>query len=234
MTEHTLKSYDAELRDLRSIVSRMGGLAEEQLVNAMKALRELDTDLAENVRASDKRLDAMEIQAEQAAMVLFARRAPVADDLREVVASLKMTTLIERMGDYAKNIARRAVSIKADAPIDMPPILNSMLTEAQHMVRAVMDAYAHHDVSLANRVWEHDETLDNLHNAASVAIIEEMIDQPKNITSLTHMLMIAKNLERVGDQATNVAEQVHYAITGTLIEVNRPKNDLTSDELTPY
>lgn len=212
------------------MVSRMGGLAEEQLVHAMLALKELDMPLAQRVRSTDSTLDAMEHQAEKAAMVLFARRAPVADDLREVVAALKMTTLIERMGDYAKNIAKRASAIQQEAPVDMPTILEPMTDEARSMVQSVMDAYVHRDISLAVKVWERDENLDNLHNSASRSIIESMMDQPQHIAALTHYLMIAKNLERVGDQATNVAEQVHYAITGRSLETNRPKNDITSDD----
>lgn len=231
MNDHTLRSYDNELRELRGIVARMGGLAEEQLVTALKALREMDQAAADEVKASDKVLDNLEHEAERAAMVLFARRAPVADDLREVVAVLKMTTLIERMGDYAKNIARRAMTIAKEDPIDIPTLIEPMVDEARYMIQGSIDAFVKRDASLAVKVWEHDETLDNLHNSANRDILTDMMESPKHLGSLTHMLMIAKNLERVGDQATNIAEQVYYALTGTALEASRPKNDLTSEQL---
>lgn len=230
MNDHTLKSYDNELSDLRSIVARMGGLAESQLTNAVKALKELDVSSAHIIARNDQILDDLERKAERASMVLFARRAPVADDLREVVAVLKMTTLIERMGDYAKNIARRAIAIAEDDPIDIPDLIEKMADEASHMIQGAMDSYVQRDHLLAVKIWEHDETLDNLHNSANRDILTDMMECPEHISSLTHMLMIAKNLERVGDQATNVSEQVYYALTGYTLEGGRPKNDVTSKE----
>ena len=230
MNDHTLKSYDTELDELRSIVARMGGLAESQLTGAVRALKELDCDAAKSIIKSDETLDQLERQAERASMVLFARRAPVADDLREVVSVLKMTTLVERMGDYAKNIARRALAIAAEDPIDLPDLIEPMADEAAHMIQGAMDSYVRRDQSLAVKVWEHDETLDNLHNSANRDILTDMIERPEHIGSLTHMLMIAKNLERVGDQATNVSEQVYYALTGATLDSCRPKNDVTAEE----
>jgi len=232
MTEHIVKAYDDELRDLRAIVSRMGGLAEDQLVGAMEALNEFDTAKASAVRASDKQLDKLEIDAEKAAIVVFARRAPVADDLREVVSSLKMTGLIERMGDYAKNIAKRTLAISEMGPVALPPILDQMARDARKMIQDVMDAYVRRDADLAMEVWERDEALDNLHNAAYRQILARMMETPEKVGVLTHFLMIAKNLERIGDQATNVAEQVFYTINGVMLEeARRPKHDLTSTEM---
>lgn len=232
MTDHIVKAYDNELRDLRAIVSRMGGLAEDQLVGAMEALNEFDTEKASLVRASDKQLDKLEIDAEKAAIVVFARRAPVADDLREVVSSLKMTGLIERMGDYAKNIAKRTLAVSEMGPVALPPILDQMARDARKMIQDVMDAYVHRDPELAMEVWERDEALDNLHNAAYRQILARMMETPEKVGVLTHFLMIAKNLERIGDQATNVAEQVFYTINGVMLEeARRPKHDLTSTEL---
>jgi len=228
MTEHTMRAYDDDLKDLRTIVSRMGGMAEDQLVAAMEALRETNVDKAQKVRAADQTLDQMELQAERAAITLFALRAPVADDLRVVVAALKMTSLIERMGDYAKNIAKRTLAIAESDPVAMPATLDRMAAEARVMIREVMDSYVHNDANAAMDVWERDENLDNMHNAAYRQILARMMEAPDQINALTHYLMIAKNLERIGDQATNVAEQVYYAITGTLLEDARPKNDETS------
>lgn len=228
MNDHTLKSYDNELSGLRGILARMGGLAEEQLVLSMKALLERDRDAAQAARDSDALLDDLEHEAENAAMVLFARRAPVADDLREVVAVLKMTTLIERMGDYAKNIARRALIIMEEEPLEIPDLLESMLVEARHMIQGSIDSFVQRDAALAVKIWEHDETLDNLHNSANREIMARMQEQPDHIVSLTHLLMIAKNLERVGDQSTNISEHVYAALTGTRMSGSRPKNDQTS------
>ncbi|NVJ98131.1 MAG: phosphate signaling complex protein PhoU [Alphaproteobacteria bacterium] len=232
MNDHIVKAYDHELRDLRAIVSRMGGLAEDQLVAAMQALAEFDTEKAEIVRNADKQLDALEIEAEKAAIVVFARRAPVADDLREVVSSLKMTGLIERMGDYAKNIAKRTLAVSEMGPVAVPQVLDQMAKDARKMIQDVMDAYVHRNPDLAMAVWERDEALDNLHNSAYRTILARMMETPDKIGVLTHFLMIAKNLERIGDQATNVAEQVYYTITGVMLEeARRPKHDLTSTEL---
>ncbi len=229
MTEHTVKAYDDELRDLRSIVSRMGGMAEDQLVNAMTALNEFDVERAKQVRDADKHLDKLEIEAEKAAVGVFARRAPVADDLREVVSCLKMTGLIERMGDYAKNIAKRTLAISEMGPVAIPQILDQMTRDARRMIQDVMDAYVHRDAAMAMEVWERDESLDLLHNAAYRHILARMMETPEKIGPLTHFLMIAKNLERIGDQTTNVAEQVYYTITGVMLEdARRPKQDTTS------
>ena len=232
MNDHIVKAYDDELKDLRSIVSRMGGLAEEQLVAAMKALKEIDTDAAWHVRSSDKALDQLELEAERTAIGVFARRAPVADDLREVVSSLKMTGILERIGDYAKNIAKRTLAVNEAAPVVMPQLLEQMADEARRMIQDVMDSYVHRDAEAAMDVWERDEALDNLHNAAYRQILARMMENPSQIGALTHFLMIAKNLERIGDQATNIAEQVYYTITGIMLEdARRPKRDFTSTEL---
>lgn len=232
MNEHTVRAYDEELRELRAIVSRMGGLAEDQLIDAMNALNEFDHSLAEKVRDADKQLDRLEIEAEKAAIVVFARRAPVADDLREVVSSLKMTGLIERMGDYAKNIAKRAMAVSEMGPVAIPQVLDQMTRDARRMIQDVMDAYVHRDADLAMEVWERDEVLDNLHNSAYRHILARMMETPEKIGVLTHFMMIAKNLERIGDQATNVAEQVYYTINGVMLEeARRPKHDLTSSDV---
>lgn len=222
MNQHILRTYDDELKEVRSVVVRMGGLAAEQLADSMKALRDQDIDLAEETRAADKTLDALEVQAENTVVGVFARRAPVADDLREVVSALKMTTMIERMGDYAKNIARRSISIaEGQGVVLMPHLLDEMATEAHEMIQDVMDAYVQRGADEAIEVWERDEHLDNMYNAAYRQILARMMEAPEHIATLSHYLMIAKNLERIGDQATNVAEQVYYTITGRFLEEAR-------------
>lgn len=231
MNEHILSTYDDELKEVRSIMVRMGDCAAEQLSNAMTALRELDTELAEKTWQADKKLDALEMTAERAVIGVFARRAPVADDLREVVSTLKMTSMIERMGDYAKNIAKRTTSIAGGSLVLMPQTIDTMATEAHVMVQNMMHAYIRRDVDLAIDVWEHDEQLDGLYNVTYERILTRMTDMPEHIPELTHYLMIAKNLERIGDQATNVAEQIYYAITGDTLDEKRIKKDTTSVKL---
>lgn len=230
MSDHTLASYDDELNELRSIVSRMGGLASDQLLGSMQALKERDATEAQRLREADKELDKLEAKAEQTAIGIFARRAPVADDLREVVSVLKMTTLLERMGDYAKNIAKRTLAISQNHPVVLPQTLETMSQTAHTMIQNVMDAYAHRNPDAAIEVWESDEALDNLHNAAYRQILARMMETPEHINAYTHYLMIAKNLERIGDQATNVAEQIYYTLTGIVLEDARPKSDYTSIE----
>ncbi len=222
MSQHILSAFDDELKEVRSVVVRMGGLAAEQLADAMQALRDLDVELADKTLEADKKLDALEVQAENTVVGVFARRAPVADDLREVVSALKMTTMIERMGDYAKNIARRTVNL-ADGKgvILMPHLIEDMTTHAHEMIQDVMDAYVNRRADDAIDVWERDEHLDNMYNAANRQILARMMENPDQIAAWSHYLMIAKNLERIGDQATNVAEQVYYAITGQFLEEAR-------------
>lgn len=229
MNEHIVRSYDDELQTLRTLVARMGGIAEEQLVDAVKALLSQDVDSAERVRQKDSLLDDLEHEIEQATIVVFARRAPVADDLREIVATLKMSGVLERMGDYAKNIAKRTSCITELSPTDFPAMINTMAEEAASMLREVMDAFVHRDTAAALAVWERDELLDNMHNAAYRQILEQMLEAPDKVDSFTHLVMIAKNLERIGDQATNIAEQVYYALTGVPLIQDRPKNDKTAE-----
>lgn len=221
MNEHILSTYDNELRDMRSVVVKMAVLASEQLSDAMRALTDQDIKAAAKVRASKKELDGLENTAERAVIGVFARRAPVADDLREVVSALKMTTMIVRIGDCSKNIARRSVDIADEQLVVMPAVLQEMSECAQQMIQSVMDAYIHRNADEALDVWQRDDMLDTLYDQAYQSIQDRMRDRPDHINALTHYLMIAKNLERIGDQTTNIAEQIYYAITGRkLAEAN--------------
>jgi len=228
MNDHIVASYDDELKELRSIISRMGGLAADQLQQAMKAMREDDLALAKNVRAADKELDRLDRTAEETAIGVFARRAPVANDLREVVSALKVTGMIERIGDYAKNIAKRTEAMHGTTSVPIPHTLDVMATTAYKMIQDIMDAHAHRDSKAAIEVWERDESLDNLHNAANEQILRLMAESSEYINAYTHYLMIAKNLERIGDQTTNIAEQIYFTTTGQRLEEARPKHDMTS------
>ena len=195
MNDHFLSTYDEELQEVRGIVLKMGDLAKEQLTEAMQALAELDRAKAANVRTSDKELDALEVTAERTVIGIFARRSPVADDLREVLCALKMTTMIERIGDYAKNIAKRTMAIADGSMLIMPQVLDEMSNNAEQMIQHVMDAYLNRDVQEALKVWESDEALDSLHNKSYRRILARMMERPEHINELTHYLMIAKNLE---------------------------------------
>jgi len=231
MNNHVLSTYDDELNELRSIVSRMGGLAGDQLKAAMTALQESDMEAAETVRLADKKLDLLERLAEETVIGVFARRAPVANDLREVVGTLKIINVLERIGDYAKNIAKRTIAINSTQPIPMPKPLENMAKTALQMIQAVMDAYAHKNAASAVEVWESDRLLDDLHNSAYEEIMGHMMAAPDKISRYAHFLMIAKNLERIGDQTTNIAEQIYYTITGKWLDEARPKHDLTSETI---
>jgi len=231
MNDHVLSTYDEELNELRSIVSRMGGLAADQLQAAMKALQESNVEAANAVWLADKKLDYLEKTAEKSVIGVFARRAPVANDLREVVSTLKVISVLERIGDYAKNIAKRTIAINSIQPMPMPKPLEVMAKTALQMIQNVMDAYAHKDSVAAVQVWESDQRLDDLHNATYEEILNHMKAAPEEISGYTHFLMVAKNLERIGDQSTNIAEQIYYSITGKWLDDARPKHDLTSETL---
>ena len=218
MNIHTSSTYDNDLKALKTIVSRMGGIAEEQLEAATRALVKLDLEAAARIRARDKELNALERDAELAAITLIATRAPVADDLRSIVSSLKMTTLIERMGDYSKNIAKRTIIIAEEGALDIPQIIEEMSAHAGRMIYDVINAYVSMDADMAITIWKNDDLLDNMHDASYREIQSLMIERPERINSLTHLIMIAKNLERIGDQATNIAEHIYYAITGKALE----------------
>lgn len=229
MNDHIVASYDDELKEVRSIISRMGGLAADQLLDAMQALQKNDIELAKRVCDSDKDLDKLDFDAEETAIGVFARRAPVANDLRTVVSGLKITTMIERIGDYAKNIAKRSVAInEAGNAAPLPTTMDQMGKSAYTMIQDVMDAHAYKDPDAAVAVWLRDKNLDNLHNAAHEQILTLMMENPSAINIYSHYLMIAKNLERIGDQATNIAEQVYFTSTGKRLTENRPKQDSTS------
>jgi len=229
MNDHIVASYDDELKELRSIVSRMGGLSADQLMSSMKALQEDDVEKAKQIWAADKELDRLDLAAEQTAIGVFARRAPVANDLREVVSALKITTMIERIGDYAKNNAKRTIAIADSEEIaPLPGIMDQMAKQAYAMIQDVMDAHAYRDADAAMEVWLRDETLDNLHNTAHEQLLGLMMENPQLVNVYSHYLMIAKNLERIGDQATNIAEQIYYTATGKRLDEARPKHDLTS------
>ena len=215
MNTHTVKVFDDEIGRLRGLISQMGGLAEDAIANAMKALQRNDVALAREVRAADKQIDAIEAEVERLAVQIIALRAPMAVDLREVVAALKIAGVVERIGDYAKNIAKRVPMIESEHRIDPISILPAMGRMASEMVHDVLDAFAARDFEAAMLVVESDAALDDFYDSIFRTLVTYMVENPKTISQVAHLLFVAKNLERIGDHATNVAEMVYFAATGT-------------------
>ncbi len=212
-TGHTVKAFDEELDQLRATVCEMGGLAEAAIRDSMEALIRRDAEGAAAVVARDKKIDALETEIERRAVQIMALRAPMADDLREVVAALKIAGVVERIGDYAKNIAKRVASIE-DSKIRPLSLLPEMARIAGEMVHNALDAFAARDAAKASAVHERDAAVDDFYNSIFRALLTHMMENPHNITPATHLLFAAKNLERIGDHATNVAEMVYFAATG--------------------
>ncbi len=215
MNTHTVKAFDNDIGELRGLISQMGGLAEEAIDKAMQALQRNDLALAEQVRVADKQIDIIEAEVERLAVRIIALRAPMAVDLREVVAALKIAGVVERIGDYAKNIAKRVPMIESEHRIEPISILPAMGRMASEMVHDVLDAFAARDPEEAVRVVECDNALDDFYDSIFRTLVTYMVENPRTIGQVAHLLFVAKNLERIGDHATNVAEMVYFAATGT-------------------
>jgi phosphate transport system protein len=212
-TGHTVKAFDEDLDQLRGMIAEMGGLAETAIREAMQALVQRDADAAAQIVERDKKIDALEIEVERRAVQLIALRAPMADDLRDVVAALKIAGVVERIGDYAKNIAKRVPGME-NSRIQPLSLLPEMARIAGEMVHNVLDAFAARDPQKAEEVCERDRSVDDFYNSIFRTLLTFMMENPNNITQATHLLFVAKNLERIGDHATNVAEMVYFAATG--------------------
>jgi len=211
---HTLKAFDEDIERLRALISQMGGLAEHAISEAMRCLVQRDTEGAAQIVQDDKKLDALEIETERRAVQLIALRAPMAGDLRDVVAALKISGVVERIGDYAKNIAKRVPLIESAARIEPLSLLPEMARMASGMVHDVLNAFVERDAHAALGVCERDEAVDDFYDSIFRALLTHMMENPHNIGQSAHLLFVAKNLERVGDHATNIAEMVYYAATG--------------------
>ncbi|WP_288415603.1 phosphate signaling complex protein PhoU [uncultured Novosphingobium sp.] len=214
MVDHTVKSFDSEISQLRGLVAEMGGLAEVAIHDAIDALVRHDEDLAERVVAADARLDALEAEVDRLAIRTIALRAPMANDLRDVIAALKISGVLERIGDYAKNIAKRVNDMEGRSKVEPLTLVPAMADIAQGMVRDVLNAYGSRDAMLAVEVIRRDEKLDQFYNTLFRSLLTHMMENPATITSAAQLLFVARNLERIGDHATNVAEMVYYAATG--------------------
>jgi len=218
-SEHIVKSFDDDLNRLDNIIAEMGGLAEHQLANSIDAMVERNEDLAEQVIASDTRIDSLEAEVVDLAIAMLALRQPMADDLRVVITALRTAAIVERIGDYAKNIAKRTVAM-SQTP--------RMGRQVQHMIQDVLDAYVKRDADKAEDVREADAEVDTLHTSLFREILTYMMEDPRVITSCTHLLFVAKNIERIGDHATNIAENVYFLVHGYMPAEKRQKDDESS------
>jgi phosphate transport system protein len=232
MNEHTVKSYDQELQFLDRRIAEMGGLAERLLAQGFDALARRDPKLAEAAVASDKAIDALEVELQEHSILMIARRQPMADDLRHIMTVLKIAGDLERIGDLAKNIAKRALAIWGEPhPKPLMTGLKHMLELAQRQIKDALDAYAERDADKALAVWRHDERIDAMYNSLFRELLTYMMEDPRNIGLCTHLLFGAKNLERIGDHTTNIAENVYYLLHGSAIANDRPKGDITASTL---
>lgn len=211
---HTLKAFDQDIDRLRALISQMGGLAEHAIGEAMRCLIQRDVEGAERVIRDDKKLDALEMETERRAVQLIALRAPMAGDLRDVVAALKISGVVERIGDYAKNIAKRVHLLENVGKIEPISLLPEMARIATSMLHDVLDAFVERDAEAAVRVCERDQAVDDFYDSIFRTLLTHMIENPHTIGHSTQLLFVAKNLERAGDHATNIAEMVYYAATG--------------------
>lgn len=212
--EHTVKAFDEDITRLRGLITEMGGLAEVAIQESLDALVRGDEELAARVVERDKKLDALEMEVDKLAVRVIALRAPMADDLREVIAALKIAGVVERIGDYSKNIAKRVGMIEDRKRFEPLTLLPAMGELAAEMVHDVLTAYAARDASLAREVIAADEKVDAFYNSIFRNFVSYMVENPATISSAAQLLFIARNIERIGDHATNVAEMVHFAATG--------------------
>ncbi len=226
--EHIVKSYEVELNRLRTLISDMGGMVEHQVSDACDAVLNGNGEAATSAISEDPKVDAAEKEIEQFVIKLLALRQPMAGDLRQIVSSLKITGDLERIGDYAANVAKRSLVLSQfTLPYTLSGLAN-MTRLVQASLKDVIDAAGEGDSIKALEVWRSDEQIDDIYNGLFRELITYMMEDPRNITPCTHLLFIAKNLERIGDHATNIAETVYYAATGETLLTARPKGDTSA------
>lgn len=224
---HIVKSYEEDLKRLREMIARMGGLAERQVADAADALVRRDTNLATEVVQRDKLLDDMEREVEQFCVRLLALRQPMAQDLRLIIACMKISQDLERIGDYARNGAKRAIVVSQQPLMGSLNGFERMAELVQENLKGAIDALVEGDAAKADEVWRNDEPIDGIYNGIFREMLTFMMENPRNITAATHLLFIAKNMERIGDHATNIAERVHFAVLGSALTEERPKADIS-------
>ena len=228
--EHTVKAYDKELDTIERRLAEMGGIAEKMVIDAVDALASADSALAHQVVSSDPRLDTLQHEIEDLAVRTIARRQPVAVDLRELIGAVRIAGDLERVGDLAKNIAKRSVKIRVEPRVQRAFVgLRHMNAVATELMKDVLDAYAQRDADRAREVWERDVELDALEDAVFRELLTYMMEDPRNISFCAHLLFCSKNIERIGDHATNIAETVVYLVTGATLPAERPHGRRETD-----
>lgn len=225
---HIVSSFDDELDGLRSAISRMGGLVEAQLANSIQAIAKRDDALAAQCVEADKAIDDLEDQVEALTLRMLALRQPVAHDLRQILSALKISHDLERMGDYATNVAKRASALSQLPEVGPINGIARMGRLTHRIITDVLDAYTQRDVERAMVAWQRDEEIDQMYTSLFRELLTYMMEDPRNITACAHLLFVAKNIERIGDHATNIAETVYFEETGRRLEGNRPKGDNSS------
>jgi phosphate transport system protein len=227
--DHTAKAFDVDLQELTRLVAEMGGLAERQITDSLEALIRRDVALGKRVVAADGTIDTLQHDIEQRAVLTIARRQPMAVDLREIVGALRVATDLERIGDLAKNTAKRVTALDGDFnPLKLIRGIEHMTGLVQTQLKSVLDAYAAHDLPAAMEVWKGDEEVDAICTSLFRELLTYMMEDPRNISFCMHLMFCAKNIERIGDHATNIAETVFYMIEGRAVTDPRPKGDTTS------
>jgi len=227
--QHTTKAFDTDLQDIERMVAEMGGLAEKQVADAVDALAKRDVALAQRVALADANIDTLQHEIEEKAVGTIARRQPMAVDLREIVGALRIANDLERIGDLAKNIARRVIALNGEfPPAKLIRGVNHMTGLVLEQMKTALDSYARRDLSMAMAVWRGDEEVDAVYTSVFRELLTYMMEDPRNITFCVHLLFCAKNIERMGDHATNIAESIHYVIKGRPIADLRPKGDTTT------
>src|SRR6266481_6937407 len=228
ISDHTTKAFDIDLQELTRLVAEMGGLAEKLVADAVDALAERDADRAQRTVAADPEIDALQAEIEEKAVLTIARRQPMAVDLREIVGALRISSDLERIGDMAKNTGKRVIALRGE----LPP--SNLLRGVEHMgalvltqLKEVLDSYVGHDLKKALAVWNGDEEVDDMCTSLFRELLTYMMEDPRNITFCIHLMFCAKNIERIGDHATNIAETVYYMVEGRPIADERPKGDTT-------
>jgi phosphate transport system protein len=235
MTEHTIKAFDVDLQELARMIAEMGGLAERQIGDALDALNRHDAELARSIVATDARIDALQREIEEKAILTIARRQPMAVDLRDIVGALRVSNDLERIGDLAKNIAKRVEVVENELRLrKVMRGVENMTELVLTQIKDVLDAFARRDVGKAVQVWRSDEEVDAVNNSLFRELLTYMMEDPRNISVCIHLLFCAKNIERMGDHATNIAETIYYIVEGRALTDERPKGDITSTTNIPY
>ncbi|WP_068318230.1 phosphate signaling complex protein PhoU [Polycladidibacter hongkongensis] len=226
MKDHIVTSFGEELKDIATRIVEMGGLAETLVKESVTALLKADSALARKTIEADRRLDEMQSKLEEMCISIIARRQPMASDLREIIAAMRISNDLERVGDMAKNVAKRALAIEGEFNSKTLAVgVEHMADLSLEQLKAVLDAYTSGDLEVVSSVRNRDEEIDALYNSLFRQLLTYMMEDPRSITMCAHLLFCAKNIERIGDHATNIAENIYYMVSGSHLPIDRPKSD---------